>query len=258
MIGFHPSITSTILTMWIVDGGASSSWSSWRPAAMRDVPGRLQNLVEFAYEVLDDFARRPRRRRRGEAVHPALRRVLPAHPVLQLERADPAGRPDRGAAGAHRATSTSRSASPSSASSTSRSRASGANGVGGYLGKFFPVYEFKHGVGAGIIALFVGLIELMLEFVKPVTLAMRLFGNIYGGEVALGVMTALTIGDHPGRHVRPGAAAQLRPGPDLQRPDPHVHPRGDREPPHEEGEIGRGGRATADRPTQPVDLPAAA
>ena len=28
---------------------------------------------------------------------------------------------------------------------------------------------------------------------KPVTLAMRLFGNIYGGEVALAVITALTI-----------------------------------------------------------------
>ncbi len=63
----------------------------------------------------------------------------------------------------------------------------------GYLGKFFPFYEFRNGIGAGIIALFVGLIELMLEFVKPVTLSMRLFGNIYGGEVALGVMTALTI-----------------------------------------------------------------
>jgi F-type H+-transporting ATPase subunit a len=33
----------------------------------------------------------------------------------------------------------------------------------------------------------------MLEFVKPVTLSMRLFGNIYGGEVALGVMTTLTV-----------------------------------------------------------------
>ena len=38
-----------------------------------------------------------------------------------------------------------------------------------------------------------GLVELLLEFVKPVTLSMRLFGNIYGGEVALGVMTALTV-----------------------------------------------------------------
>jgi F-type H+-transporting ATPase subunit a len=66
-------------------------------------------------------------------------------------------------------------------------------GVRGYLGKFFPFGEFRKGIGAGIIALFVGLVELLLEFVKPVTLSMRLFGNIYGGEVALGVITALTI-----------------------------------------------------------------
>ena len=63
----------------------------------------------------------------------------------------------------------------------------------GYLGKFFPFGEFKKGFGAGAIALFVGLTELLLEFVKPVTLSMRLFGNIYGGEVALGVLTALTL-----------------------------------------------------------------
>ena len=63
----------------------------------------------------------------------------------------------------------------------------------GYLGKFFPFGEFRKGLGAGFIALFVGLIELLLEFVKPVTLSMRLFGNIYGGEVALGVLTALTL-----------------------------------------------------------------
>jgi F-type H+-transporting ATPase subunit a len=66
-------------------------------------------------------------------------------------------------------------------------------GIRGYLSKFFPVGEFRHGIGAGIIGMFVGLIELLLEFVKPVTLSMRLFGNIYGGEVALGVMTALTV-----------------------------------------------------------------
>ena len=66
-------------------------------------------------------------------------------------------------------------------------------GLGGYLSKFFPLYEFRQGVGAGVIALFVGLIELLLEFVKPLTLSMRLFGNIYGGETALAVITALTI-----------------------------------------------------------------
>ena len=63
----------------------------------------------------------------------------------------------------------------------------------GYLGKFFPFGEFRNGLGAGSIALFVGLTELLLEFVKPITLSMRLFGNIYGGEVALGVLTALTL-----------------------------------------------------------------
>ena len=66
-------------------------------------------------------------------------------------------------------------------------------GFGGYLGKFFPFYEFKNGISAGIIAMFVGVIELMLEFVKPLTLSMRLFGNIFGGEVALGVFTALAM-----------------------------------------------------------------
>ncbi len=64
-------------------------------------------------------------------------------------------------------------------------------GVGGYMSKFFPLYEFKNGIGAGLIALFVGFVELILEFVKPVTLSMRLFGNVYGGEVALAIVTAL-------------------------------------------------------------------
>lgn len=68
-----------------------------------------------------------------------------------------------------------------------------ALGVRGYLGKFFVFSGFREGLGAGFIALFVGLIEFFLEFIKPVTLSMRLFGNIFGGEVALGVITALTI-----------------------------------------------------------------
>ena len=69
-----------------------------------------------------------------------------------------------------------------------------ALGVRGDRGKFFSLRAFREeGIGAGFIALFVGLIEFFLEFIKPVTLAMRLFGNIYGGEVALGVITGLTI-----------------------------------------------------------------
>jgi F-type H+-transporting ATPase subunit a len=66
-------------------------------------------------------------------------------------------------------------------------------GFRGYFGKFFTLSGFKDGIGAGIIALFVGVLEFLLEFVKPVTLSMRLFGNIYAGEIALGVISALTI-----------------------------------------------------------------
>ncbi len=66
-------------------------------------------------------------------------------------------------------------------------------GFGGYFGKFFSLKPFRDGIGAGFIALFVGVLEFLLEFVKPVTLSMRLFGNIYAGEIALGVITALTI-----------------------------------------------------------------
>lgn len=68
-----------------------------------------------------------------------------------------------------------------------------ALGVRGYLGKFFTLRGFKEGIGAGVIGLFVGVLEFLLEFVKPVTLSMRLFGNIYAGEIALGVISALTI-----------------------------------------------------------------
>ena len=61
-----------------------------------------------------------------------------------------------------------------------------ALGVGGYLGKFFTLK-------GGPIGLFVGVLEFLLEFVKPLTLAMRLFGNIYGGELALAVVTTITL-----------------------------------------------------------------
>ncbi len=63
-----------------------------------------------------------------------------------------------------------------------------------YLSKFFPFGEFRKGIGAGLIAVFVGLVEFMLEFIKPVTLSMRLFGNIFGGEVALAVVLGLSAG----------------------------------------------------------------
>jgi F-type H+-transporting ATPase subunit a len=158
---------------------------------MRLVPGGLQNLVEFAYEGLENF---------GIGIGgPAARPYIPLFVGFFLlilfcnwsGLVPVVGRIDQLRA-------------PTSDVNITLGLALVSflyfefqgfrkNGVGGYLGRFFPLYEFRNGVGAGVIALFVGLIELMLEFVKPVTLSMRLFGNIYGGEVALAAITALTV-----------------------------------------------------------------
>jgi F-type H+-transporting ATPase subunit a len=190
VVGFHPSITSTLLTMWIVMA-ILIALSFLATRRMRLVPNRLQNLVEFAYESLEDF---------GVGVG-----GVAAKPYIPLFAAffllilfcnwsglvPPVGRLEELRA-------------PTSDVNVTVGLALVSflffefqgfrrHGVRGYLSRFFPLYEFRNGIGAGFIAMFVGLIELMLEFVKPVTLSMRLFGNIYGGEVAIAAITSLTL-----------------------------------------------------------------
>jgi len=189
VIAFHPSITSTLLTMWIVElalllvGFAATR----RP---RPVPGRLQNFVEWAYDSLDGFAR--------STGGPAAARHVPIFASFFIfilfanwsGLVSPVGKVEELRA----PTSDVNVTIGLALVAFTYFEAQGFRALGlGYLGKFFPVREFRNGIGAGSIAVFVGLIELMLELVKPVTLSMRLFGNIYGGEVALAVVTALTV-----------------------------------------------------------------
>jgi F-type H+-transporting ATPase subunit a len=193
VITFHPSITSTLLTMWIIEVVllVVGFVATRRP---RRVPGRLQNFVEWAYESLDGFAR--------STGGPAAARHVPIFAsffILILFCNWSGLLPPVGKVEELRA--------PTSDVNVTIGLAlvafvyfevQGFRALGlGYMGKFFPVREFRSGIGAGLIAMFVGAIELMLELVKPVTLSMRLFGNIYGGEVALGVVTALTIAAVP-------------------------------------------------------------
>ncbi len=63
-------------------------------------------------------------------------------------------------------------------------------GVLGYLGKFFQFkelfYGFRKSVGDGFIAIinfFVGLLDIVGELAKVVSLSLRLFGNMYAGDV---------------------------------------------------------------------------
>jgi F-type H+-transporting ATPase subunit a len=191
---FHPSISNTILTMWIVMAIVLTGAALLVRGSML-IPRRGQNVVEAVYEFLSDFGVGIA----GPAARPYIPIFAAAFLLILFDNwiglVPPVGKID-----ALRAPSSDVNITIGMALvSFLIFHVEGFRhlGVRGYLGKFFPFYEFRNGIGAGVIALFVGLIELMLEFVKPVTLSMRLFGNIYGGEVALGVITALTIGFIP-------------------------------------------------------------
>jgi F-type H+-transporting ATPase subunit a len=190
LIVFDVSISSTLLTMFVITGVVLVViWALSRGRAM--VPGRGQNVIEYVWELLEGF---------GTSLGgPGAKPYVPlfAGFFLFILFCNWSGLiPPIGKVSELRA--------PTSDLNVTIGLALVAFvfieyqgfrklGFGGYLGKFFPFGEFRNGIGAGAIALFVGLTELLLEFVKPVTLSMRLFGNIYGGEVALGVLTALTL-----------------------------------------------------------------
>jgi len=65
-------------------------------------------------------------------------------------------------------------------------------GVLGHLGKFIKLKEvyqgFKKGISSGLVSLidfFVGLLDIIGEIAKIVSLALRLFGNMYAGNVLM-------------------------------------------------------------------------
>ncbi|MEA2653434.1 MAG: F-type H+-transporting ATPase subunit a [Chloroflexota bacterium] len=194
LITLHPSISSTLLTMWIVMAIVLvGAILMTRGGTL--VPGRAQNIFETIYEFLSDFGIGLA----GPPARPYIPIFVGTFLLILFDNwiglVPPVGKVDFLRAPSSDVNITIGMALVSFL--IFQTEGFRHLGVGGYLGKFFPVYEFRNGIGAGIIAMFVGLIELMLEFVKPVTLSMRLFGNIYGGEVALGVITSLTIAIFP-------------------------------------------------------------
>lgn len=194
MISTQVSITNTMLTMVLITILVLVVMIIMS-RGRRSVPGRLQNFLEWTIESLDGFA--------NGMGGPAARRYVPmfiSFFILILAFNWSGLIPPIGKVELLRAPTSDVNVTIGLALVaffTFHVEGFRRLGAGPYLSKFFPFYEFKSGIGAGVIALFVGLIELMLEFVKPLTLSMRLFGNIYGGEVALGVLTALTIAIFP-------------------------------------------------------------
>lgn len=60
-----------------------------------------------------------------------------------------------------------------------------AHGLFGYIGHFINIKAiFKKG-WMGVIDFIMGLLHIVSELVRPVALSLRLFGNIFGGEIVL-------------------------------------------------------------------------
>ncbi|HEV8402739.1 MAG TPA: FoF1 ATP synthase subunit a [Candidatus Limnocylindrales bacterium] len=190
LIVFYPSISNTILTQWLVIVVVLAG-AILLTRGRRLVPGRGQNVFEMFYEFLTDFGVGIA----GAAAKPYLGLFVSFFLLIIFSNWIGLA-PGVGRVPWLRAPSSDVNITLGLALvSFAIFEGEGFRKLGfrGYLGKFFPLYEFRTGIAAGFIAMFVGLVELMLEFVKPVTLSMRLFGNIYGGEVALSVITGLTL-----------------------------------------------------------------
>jgi F-type H+-transporting ATPase subunit a len=190
LLTFDLTISSSLFTSWIVMA-VIVVLAALLARSIRTVPSRGQNALEYVYEGLANFV--------TSLGGPPARRYLPVFAALFIFilLSNWSGLlPGVGRVPQLRApTSDVNMTIGLALLSFTMFHVEGvrALGVRGYLGKFFSLRGFREGIGAGIIALFVGVLEFLLEFVKPVTLSMRLFGNIYAGEIALGVITALTI-----------------------------------------------------------------
>ena len=190
IVSFVPGITNTLFTMWLVIA-VILIIAAIAGSRLTTVPGRAQNAIEIAWEGLENWAVGLG----GEGA----RRHIPLFVAffLFILFSNWSGLlPFFGKVEALRAPTSDVNVTIGLALVVFvyfQFQGFRTLGVRRYLGKFFVFSGFRDGLAAGFIGLFVGLIEFLLEFIKPVTLSMRLFGNIFGGEVALGVITSLTI-----------------------------------------------------------------
>jgi F-type H+-transporting ATPase subunit a len=194
VVEFHPSITSSIVTSWVVMALMIVVFVGIAQTLHR-LPGGVQNAVEWVYEGLEDF---------GMALGgPQARPYIGIFAALFVFIAL-ANWTDLLIFGdkvnwLRTPTSDLNITIGLALFSFVLFHVEGVRRLGArrYLGKFFNFSGFRRSVVDGLIDLFVGLIEFLLEFFKPVTLAFRLFGNLYGGGIMLGVFTALLLGILP-------------------------------------------------------------
>lgn len=183
LVDFYPSITGSIIMSWIVMAVVIVPLILLT-RRLKAIPGKIQNAMEFAIEGLSGFAM--------GIGGPGAKRFINFFLAcfLFIVVSNWSGLiPGVGRLHEFRAPTSDVNVTVGLALVSFvyfHYQGIRALGIGGYLGKFFTLK-------GGVIGLFVGSLEFFLELVKPVTLAMRLFGNIYGGELALTVMTTITL-----------------------------------------------------------------
>jgi F-type H+-transporting ATPase subunit a len=63
----------------------------------------------------------------------------------------------------------------------------------GYFTRWLNFTGFRDGILVGVVLFFVGILELFSELFRMLTLTLRLWGNIWGGEITLAVIYALLL-----------------------------------------------------------------
>jgi F-type H+-transporting ATPase subunit a len=183
LLDFYPSITGSIIMSWIVMAAVIIPLTIIA-RRLKEIPSGVQNVIEFAIESLSSFA--------IGIGGPGAKKFITFFLAcfLFIAVSNWSGLiPGVGRVHEFRAPTSDVNVTVGLALVAFvyfHYQGMRALGIGGYFGKFFTLKD-------GPVGLFVGLIEFFLEFVKPLTLAMRLFGNIYGGELALAVVTTITI-----------------------------------------------------------------
>ena len=183
LFDFYPSITGSIIMSWVVMAAVIIPLTIVA-RRLKEIPSGVQNVIEFAIDSLSSFAM--------GIGGPGAKRFITFFLAcfLFIAVSNWSGLiPGVGRVHEFRAPTSDVNVTVGLALvafAYFHYQGVRALGVGGYLGKFFTLK-------GGPIGLFVGVLEFLLEFVKPLTLAMRLFGNIYGGELALAVVTTITL-----------------------------------------------------------------
>jgi F-type H+-transporting ATPase subunit a len=181
------SISNSIFTMWIVMGIlVVLGFVSTR--AVREVPGRFQGFIELMVQFLVDFMK--------DAGGPRVVRYLPLFGTLflfallsnwlfliplvgQIELL-------------HVPTADYHTNLGLALTGFIWYQAAGIrqNGLS-YFTRWFNFTAFNEGVLVGVVMIFVGIIELFSELFRVLTLTLRLWGNVWGGEIVLAVLAAL-------------------------------------------------------------------